>query len=224
MHVMKRGGRGLPIVRDHNDRSNFVQSLLYLNDEHRDENWRQALKDTPFPERPPHWPVRKPLVDLWAWTLMPNHFHLIVRERRDGGISKFMQRFCGSLSAYANAKYAEKGSLFQGGYKGRVVSDDADLRWLASYVMVKNTLELYPGGLVTAAKEFEKAWEWGSWYEFSSMSSYARHINSPIVAIYDNPLLDWFKDRKKFKKDSRDMIVAFADKIVSKDQKSLVLE
>lgn len=212
MHVMKRGARGLPIVRDNIDRENFLKGLFYLNDKHQDQNWRHSLQQVIFPERPSFWPERKPLVDIWAWTLMPNHFHLIIHENQEGGIAKFMQRLCGSMSAYANARYGEKGSLFQGSYRGRVVEDDADLRLLASYVMVKNTLELYPGGLEVAKNSFEKAWQWGLRYPFSSMGIYGTNSHSPLMPVQGNILKRLFPSKKKFKNDSKAMLQAYKKK------------
>ena len=68
-------------------------------------------------------------------------FHLLLEEIQTGGMSKFMQQLCGSMSANFNAKYKEKGSLFQGAYKGIVVDTDAYLRQLIPYIMVKNVLK-----------------------------------------------------------------------------------
>lgn len=212
LHVMQRGTRGLPIVKDDSDRKHFMQSLLYLNDFHQDRNWRLSIKNLAFGERPALWPAPKPLVDVWAWTLMPNHFHLILHERVENGIANFMQRLCGSMSARFNAKYKERGSLFQGSYKGRVVENEHDLRWLASYVMVKNTFELYLGGLERAVEKFDDAWEWSAKHPFSSMPFYAKGPPSPIIETDKNMLLELFENRKKFKQDSRHMLQGYMGK------------
>jgi len=224
VHVVKRGTRGMNIVRDESDRRHFVQSLLYLNDEYQDENWRKTITQVPFLTRPAHWPNQKRLVDVLAWTLIPNHLHLILRACADKAIGKFMQRLCGSMSSRFNAKYEEKGSLFQGAYKGRVVETEADLRWLASYVMVKNVFELYPGGLLKAAKHFENAWQQAIKYQYSSMAVYANNSRSPIITLKDNPVLDLFPKPEQFKKDSRDMIIGFIDKDISDALTYLMLE
>lgn len=224
MHVMKRGARGLPIVRDIADRRDFLRSLLYLNDGYQDCNWRKVTQRTAFPEWPQHWPERKPLIDLWAWTLMPNHFHLIVRENQEGGIAKFMQRICGSMSASANQKYNEKGSLFQGAYKARRVDDDADLRWLASYVMVKNTFELYPGGLKKARENFTQAWEWGLHYQFSSMGVYGSGSASSLIVRDENILYELFNTPSRFKRDSKEMLDGYFEKNKSEEHSALAIE
>lgn len=224
LHVTKRGARGMPIVRNGTDRWHFIDCLFYLNDEHQDENWRQSIADIPRFDWPKHWPRRKPLVDVLAWTLMSNHFHLILREKENGGISAFMRRLCGSMSARFNAKYGEKGSLFQGSYKGRLVSDDADLRWLVSYVMVKNTFELYPGGLARAVKNFEDAWRWGLEYPFSSLTFYGSETISPLMPTTDNILLEIVGDTKKFKKESQEIVKGYLEMKASKKHEDLALE
>jgi len=150
VHAMKRGARGLPITRDDTDRWRFARLLYFANEEYRDEYWERSTASLNMFERPASWPERQPFTRILGWVLMPNHFHLILEEIHEGGIAKFMQCLSGSMSAHFNSKYKEKGSLFQGGYKGRTVHDDIYLRQLVPYVMVKNVFELYPGGYLRA--------------------------------------------------------------------------
>ena len=204
VHVIKRGARGMPIVRDKFDRVRFSRSLYFLNDAFSDENWTVNLRSRALFERPDHWPDQNPLAHILAWTLMPNHFHLLLEEIKEGGIAKFMQRLCGSMSAAFNAKYSESGSIFQGSYKSRTVDDDAYVRYLAYYIQVKNVLELYPGGLMKAIQDFDRAWDWALQYPFSSLGSYAIATNSPII---NAPILiELFPDRKSFKVEAREML------------------
>ena len=181
VHVVQRGARGLPIVRDVHDRTRFGGLLFYLNDSFSDSNWLKTTQTFKQLRRPDHWPDRDPLVHILAWTLLPNHFHLLLEEIRDNGISKFMQRLCGSMSMAANAKYSEKGSLFQGSYKSRTVDTDEYLSYLSFYIQVKNVLEMYPGGLQQAVRSFDDAWLWASQYPFSSFASYKTSAVSQII-------------------------------------------
>src|SRR3989344_9240284 len=86
VHVIKRGARGTDIVRDQSDRMRFRSSLLLLNDSFMDPNWSDALEPLGNSTRPNHWPEHDPLVHILAWTLMPNHFHLLLEEIKKGGI------------------------------------------------------------------------------------------------------------------------------------------
>lgn len=206
LHVTKRGARGMEIVRDTADRNRFAKLLFYLNDTFYDNNWQKAAaRRDPF-ERPSEWPEREPLARILAWTLMPNHFHLLLQEIREGGISKLMQRVCGSMSAHSNAKYHEHGSIFQGAYRGRTVSEDTHLRYLAFYIQVKNVLELYPGGLKRALEKFDDAWEWATHYKFSSLPTFLAHTDSPITE--SEFLWALYSDTNSFKKEARELLIA----------------
>lgn len=181
VHVTKRGARGTDIVRDLSDKFNFVKTFFLLNDTYTDSYWHQSTANLPCFVRPDHWPEREPLVRILAWTLLSNHFHFLLQEVREGGTAKFMQRFGGSLSMCFNLKYKEKGSLFQGSYHARAVSEDAHLKYLVFYILVKNTLEMYPGGLSAALANFDDAWEWASRYDFSSFKDHVSGEPSPLI-------------------------------------------
>ena len=204
VHVIQRGTRGLNIVRSKRDRVRFSELLFYLNDSYTDPNWLKAMKFcAPF-ERPEHWPDSDPLVHILAWTLMPNHFHLLVEEIREKGTSRFMQRLCGSMSMNFNTKYGERGSLFQGSYKSRTVDDNRYLQYLSYYIQVKNVLELYPGGLTRAMRNFNSAWSWALHYPFSSLFPYVMNTDSPIID--KNRFLEIFPDARLSKTEAREML------------------
>jgi len=134
---------------------------------------------------------------------MPNHFHLLLEEIKEGGIAKFMQRLCGSMSMTFNTKYGERGSLFQGSYKSKTVDNDRYIQYLAYYIQVKNVLELYPGGLAQAMRNFDGAWSWALQYPFSSFSFYAAEHDSPIID--KNRFLE-ILDAHLSKKEAREML------------------
>lgn len=190
------------IVRSTADKSRFAQSLYILNDEYQNENWMRDTASLPLFERPSFWPTRRPLVHILAWTLMPNHFHLLLQEIQESGIAKFMQRICGSMTLYYNAKYGERGTIFQGGYKGVRVERDTHLRYVIPYIAVKNVLELYPGGLPAAMQNFGRAWSWASQYPFSSFRVHALGVQSPLI---DNPMALW-ENPAEFKKEAREIL------------------
>ncbi len=116
-----------------------------------------------------------------------------------------MQRMCGSMSAAFNSKYKESGSLFQGSYKSRTVDDDLYLRYLFFYIHVKNVMELYPGGLTNAIKQFNHAWEWALQYPYTSFRNYAANEPSPILDI--DLLKGMFPHSNTMKKEVREMLV-----------------
>lgn len=76
----------------------------------------------------------KPLVSIGAWVLMPNHFHIILREEVEGGISKFMKKLGTGYSMFFNIKYQRTGGLFGGPFKSKHISEDLYLKHLFGYL------------------------------------------------------------------------------------------
>ena len=183
VHVIKRGARGLLIVRDEDERVRFIRGLCYLNDVFRDQFWDKSTRDICLGIRPENWPKKEPLCDILAWTLLPNHFHMILRETSEGGISKFMQKLCGSMSTYSNLKHKEKGSLFQGSYRGKTADlrDNIYLKNLFVYVLVKNVFECHPKGFTYTLSNFDDAFAWGLEHSYSSLVEFV-HTTDVICA------------------------------------------
>jgi putative transposase len=65
---------------------------------------------------------------------MPNHFHLLIREKSDGGITKFMSKLLTAYSMYFNAKNGRTGCLFEGRFKASHADTDEYLKYLFSYI------------------------------------------------------------------------------------------
>ena len=130
---------------------------------------------------PPNWPKKDPLVKILCYCLMPNHFHLLLKEIREGGISKFMQKFGGGYANYFNFKHQEVGRVFQGVYKAKLVDEEMYLKYLSVYIQVINVLELFPGGLPAALKDFKNAMKFVEEYPFSSYADYIGLRHSLII-------------------------------------------
>ncbi|MDD4803978.1 MAG: transposase [Candidatus Pacebacteria bacterium] len=74
------------------------------------------------------------LVDIGSYCLMPNHFHILLKEKVEGGISKFMSKLTTGYSMYFNKRYERKGSLFQGVFQAQHANSDNYLKYLFSYI------------------------------------------------------------------------------------------
>lgn len=207
VHIVKRGARGTNIVRDDDDRWHFLKMLRYLNDAKVPQHWDREITREHIQAgfaRPQSWDEPRPYVSLLAFCLMDNHFHLLVQERVEGGISKFMQRLCTSMSMRFNLRYQEKGTLFQGAYKSRTVEEDRHLQYLAAYIQVKNPFERYPGGVLHAVQRFEDAYSWVLQDSFSSLADYVGYRRSPLLD-YD-AITDVFESGHTFKGFARDVM------------------
>lgn len=83
----------------------------------------------------------KPLVNLCAYCLMPNHFHLLIQAREDGDVARFMQKLMTGYTVYFNKLNKRSGSLFQGTYQSIHANTDRYLKYLFAYIQL-NPLKL----------------------------------------------------------------------------------
>lgn len=172
VHVIKRGTRGLPIVKDDHDRRRWLLMLRHFNDQFCPDNWFEDLSVSNLVysfDRPDKWPKQEKLVEIICFCLVENHFHLLVKEIVPGGVAKFMKRLGVGMSGHYNEKYKEKGSLFQGPYKLRTVDEDDYLNYVSAYIQVKNCFELFPGGYKKACENFDQAYDWSGKYPYCGL-------------------------------------------------------
>ena len=217
VHVYVRGHRKENIVRDARDRWHFLQTIYYFNNIDSMANPFRELRELlklNFNKRlawPSTWPPQQPIVKILAFSLVENHYHLQLKEEKEGGVTTFMRRVNTSIAKYFNTKYKEEGRLFQGSFGARKVRNDEDLAYLSVYIQVKNILELYPGGLKNAIKKFDAAYAWASEYPFCSLENYAKREASPIVdkdifgEIFDTP--------EKFKRFAKESMLYKLDRL-----------
>ncbi|MEK9135017.1 MAG: transposase [Patescibacteria group bacterium] len=193
VHVYNRGNRKQEIIRQSKDRWHFLEMLYYFNTNSSTGRPFRDLKKTEMERSnlskqgrnpfvwPGIWPSRKPIVKIMAFCLMPNHFHLFLKEIVEGGVSIFMKKLGNGMTGYFNLKHKETGRLFQGPYKMKRIDEEMYFKYLSVYIQVKNVFELYPGGYEKAVQEFDKAYEWAIKYPYGSLADYAGKRNSPII-------------------------------------------
>lgn len=73
-------------------------------------------------------------IDLMAYCLMPNHYHLLLRQKTISGLTEFIRSISTSYSMYFNKKYRRVGSLFQGIFKATDIRDESYLLWVSRYI------------------------------------------------------------------------------------------
>ena len=190
-HVYNRGVEKRDIFVQDGDRWRFLQGLFLFNDGRSTSNllWRierenrgrmnfRILRE--FVEK--RSAERKPLVRIMAACLMPNHYHLILEELQQGGISKFMHRFGTGYTMYFNKKYDRVGGLFQGPFKAVQVDTDEYLQNLLVYVNVINPGQLIEPNLKEeGVKDVEKIMQFAKAYPWSTHQEYLGIRESPII-------------------------------------------
>lgn len=78
----------------------------------------------------------KRLVDILGYCLMPNHFHLLIKQLMDEGISTFLSNFSNSYTKYFNTKNKRIGHLFQGVFKAVKIEADEQLIHVLRYIHI----------------------------------------------------------------------------------------
>jgi putative transposase len=119
--------------------------------------------------------VLAPLVEIIAYCLMPNHFHLVVRQLVDGGITSFMRRAMNSYTRAYNTRYRRVGTVFQGRFSEVVVESDQQLLHLTRYVH----LNPFVAKLVRSPKEYP----WSSYQLYLAEGSSRLCRPTDIVTI-----------------------------------------
>lgn len=79
-------------------------------------------------------------VDIFAYSLMPNHFHILVKQLTDEGITKFLSDFSNSHTRYFNIKHQRSGHLFQGAFKTVRVENDDQFIHVWRYISINPTV------------------------------------------------------------------------------------
>jgi REP element-mobilizing transposase RayT len=76
----------------------------------------------------------KYLIEILAYCLMPNHYHLILKQNENGSISRFIQTACNAYVQAFNKMEGHSGTIFQGAVKGIAVESDEYLIQLILYI------------------------------------------------------------------------------------------
>lgn len=121
-------------------------------------------------------------VSIHSFCLMPNHFHLLLRQNSSNGMTEFIRSVCTAYSMYFNKKYERVGSLFQGIYKAVNVLEDEYIIHLSRYIH-RNPLKLTGFNPVNLEE-----------YPYSSMSTYLNQAQRPWIST--KTLLDYFENSK----------------------------
>ena len=84
------------------------------------------------------------IVDTGAYCLMPNHFHFLMREKKESGISAFLEKILTAYSKYFNKKYNRTGRLFESNFKAQHANDDNYLKYLFAYIHLNPVKNIEP--------------------------------------------------------------------------------
>lgn len=186
-HCYNRGVDRRIVFEDSRDYRRFLEALYLSNAEETDARGTfQHLSHKEIMDLP----RSSPIVSIGAYCLMPNHFHLLIKEIASNGISRFMHRLGTSYTMYFNIKKERTGNLFGKPFKAKHIADDNYLARIVQYIHL-NPVEL-----------FERKWKEGTVndihtlgeqlhaYPYSSLAAYSRNAPNSIIDSLEIDLPD----------------------------------
>jgi putative transposase len=193
-HIYNRGTEKRDIFMSRSDQDRFL-TLLYLANQSDPADLK--LQGRTLLEKVERTGI--PLVEIVAYCLMPNHFHLLIREIKDGGISKFMQKVTTGYTMYFNKWHERSGSLFQGKFKATHVADDRYLRYLISYIHLNPVKLIEPKWKETGIIDKMRAEKYLETYTPSSYLDYLGKKRAEGMILANEVLPEYFSSGMDFK-------------------------
>ncbi|MCR4281207.1 MAG: transposase [Candidatus Kaiserbacteria bacterium] len=178
-HCFNRGVEKRTVFENEIDANRFLMALFLANgtepvglhNVHKPELKKSLTEDR-----------GKQIVSVGAYCLMPNHFHLLLKEITDGGITTFMQKLGTAYTMYFNVKYERVGNLFMRPFRARHVEDDRYFQKVLGYIHC-NPAELYePGWKSGNVRNMRLLREKLIKYPYSSLRSYETSLENPILS------------------------------------------
>lgn len=177
-HIFNRGTEKRAISENNRDRQRFLETINYYQ------------FSGPKPKFSHYSPIQnsridssQKIVEIICFCLMPNHFHLLVRQLKEGGITEFISKLTNSYTKYYNIKYNRVGPLFQGEFKSVLVESDEQLVHVSRYIHL-NPLTSF---LVKDLKNYQ-------W------SSYPEYLDTKKGISVKEPILNYFQSIKEYQK------------------------
>lgn len=182
-HVFNRGVEKRVVFTNDHDYQRFLILMFLVNDivavDVKNEFRYHTLPEMLHRER-------VPLVDIHAFSLLPNHYHLLLSPLIDGGIAKFIQKLATGYTMYFNTINERSGALFQGKYKIKYSEDEFYTKYLFEYIHLNSIRERFDesSGLMTAQllEEAER-------YQWSSLGVYKDENLGPLSSSILNQKL-----------------------------------
>lgn len=183
-HVYNRGVNKLPVFAGAQDYKRFIRSMVYYQLEGPKPSFSQF---SPLSQKL-DW--SKKIVEIVAFCLMPNHFHFLLKQNRDNGITEFLGKFSNSYTKYFNIKHGRVGPIFQGEFKSVLVESNEQLLHLSRYTHINPSVS----GIT---KDLE-SYAWSSYPAYLGLTS--NHICSKEI------ILNQFKSPEGYKQFVLDQI------------------
>ncbi|MFY9493089.1 MAG: transposase [Minisyncoccia bacterium] len=146
------------------------------------------------------------IVAIGSYVLMPNHFHVLVKEILENGISKFMGKLSTGYSMYFNKKNKRSGSLFEGRFKATHANKNEYLRYLFSYIHLNPVKLIDSDWKINGIRNVKTAERYLIDYRYSSYLDYFGISRMENKIIKRDSFPEYFCGNKSFKDFTRDWL------------------
>jgi putative transposase len=164
-HIFSRGVNRTPIFYQKKDYQRFLDLIKYCHFADYPIKFSK-LKSLSNKERGKiKSRLKENFVEFIAYSLMPNHFHFVLKQKIENGISQFINRLLNSYTKFFNTKYKRSGPLFEGRFKAVLIESDSQFHHVVRYVH----LNPYSSLVVKTLNEL-LVYPWSSFPEYLSKS------------------------------------------------------
>ena len=198
-HIYNRGNSKQAIFLDEEYYNHFIE-LLYLCNSTRSIIYRDISKNAYDFDR------EETLVDIGAYCLMPNHFHILVKEKSENGISKFMQKISTAYSMYFNKKHKRTGGLFEGKFKSQYIGIDRYMKYIFSYIHLNPIKLIEPGWKEKGIKNIKNAIKYLKTYQYSSYVDYLNENRLRLKILNQKEFPKYFPSKNSFEREVLDWL------------------
>ncbi len=189
-HVYNRGVEKRRVFEDRRCYSRLLNAIRYYQLKGPKPKFSHSFNNNLLKPNPD-----KKIVEIICYCLMPNHFHLLIKQLSDGGISEFVSKLINSYTKFYNLKYKRVGPLFQGQFKAVLIESEEQLIHVSRYIHL-NPIASY------LVKDLN-LYEW---------SSYKEYTNNTKGICNKEEIMGVFKDSSSYQKFCLDQ-VSFAQNL-----------
>ncbi len=125
--------------------------------------------------------MRERLVDILVFCFMPNHMHLLIRQLKENGVTKFMSKLGTGLGSYLNKKYQRRGYVFQNRFSSVHIKNDEQLKIVFAYIHTNPLSLVYSKWKKIRIENLEGVYSFLEVYKWSSYLDYIGIKNFPSI-------------------------------------------
>ncbi|MBI2023489.1 transposase [Candidatus Giovannonibacteria bacterium] len=203
-HIFNRGVEKREIFLDDLDRERFMRGLYVFNDTYPfiNGNRKSNVREVGLLSKD-----REKLVEILAFVLMPNHYHLMVKQIAENGITEFIRKLGTGYTNYFNLRYKRVGPLFQGKYKCALIKDDKYFMYLPHYIHLNpigiNLPKMRQANVknLNQTVSFLESYRWSSYPYYIGKNNFFEIIDNKLLKEvfetpqqYKNNIIQWLKD------------------------------